>query len=113
MTRTVYVAGASDDLVEVSGDVSLEGSHLSASPASVTVNGVRLLEVVYAAGGLWRVTVVGDVPGVDVTIVPTPGEDIAREPQPPSDIVSYSDYAILTGAIHSITVPDDAWTAQD
>jgi hypothetical protein len=46
-----------------------------------------------------------------VQVTPTPGEDVERTPTPPYRIVSYSDYAILTGPIVSVAVPDDSWQA--
>lgn len=110
MSVTLCVSGASDDLVEVDGDVQLEYGCYDEEKVDVLVNGVPLLRVVYDDEGLWRVTETGQVPGVTVQVYPTPGEDLPRDPEPPHRVASYSDYAIVTGAVTSVVVGSESWT---
>ena len=109
---TIYVSGASDDLIEVAGAISLEGGLPATDSGVVTVNGVNLLTVTFDHDGLWRIEVIGQAPGVDVQVTRTAGEDAPRTPEPPHRIVSYSDYACLTGTFLSVQVPDDSWAAE-
>lgn len=111
MQRTIYISGASDDLVEVAGDVSLEADVYGEERTIVVVNGHDLLKVTYGDGGQWGVELISEQPGLRVQLVPSLGEAFERSPAPPFGIVSYSDYAIVTGAITSVEVGAESWNA--
>ena len=111
----LIVSGASDDLIEVDGDVKLEGyPDMRASgndAAAVLVNGTPLLRVEYTddGDGVWRVVQLAELPGIEVQIVRTPGEDEGHGPDAPSCVKAYSDYAVVTGDITEVSVPGDSW----
>lgn len=107
--KTVTVYGASDDLIEVDGDVTLEGSAWNQPVVPVNINGVEVLQARYTDGGLWRLDVTGQVPGVTIEVHPTPGEDEQRVPPAPAGVPDYSDYAVITGPLEAVTVPGDSW----
>jgi hypothetical protein len=52
------VSGASDDLIEVEGDIREEFGHLDDAPALIAVSDGTLLRVRYDEEGIWRITVV-------------------------------------------------------
>lgn len=106
---TICISGASDDLIEVDGDIALEGDVPADGTADVHVNGTRLLTVTFTREGLWRIAAVGQVDGVQVQVFPTPGEDVDRVPAPEFDVARYSDYAILTGPITSLRAGTESW----
>lgn len=110
MAITICVSGHSDDLIEVDGDVRLEATADVNDTGTVVVNGTDLLKVTYDNDGLWRVQVIGQVPGVDVQLFHTPGEDRDRTPTPPYTVAPYSDYALVTGDLTSVEVEGERWT---
>ena len=86
--KTVIVYGASDDLIEIEGDISEEISPNDESPAKLAFSDGTVLSVVYDADGCWRVTRV-------VAGTATMEKVEAEGP----DSKNYSDRVTLTGDI--------------
>lgn len=53
---TIVITGASDDLIEVDGDIREEFGHASTRPALIAVSDGTLLRVLYDGEGIWRIT---------------------------------------------------------
>jgi len=53
---TVTVYGASDDLIEVDGDIYEEFSHNSDEPALLAFSDGTVLRVTFDEDGIWRIT---------------------------------------------------------
>lgn len=54
--HVIVIHGASDDLIEVEGAVSLEGGHYGSAAAPVLVDGNTVADVTYNDHGIWRIT---------------------------------------------------------
>lgn len=95
MAVTIY--GASDDLIEVEGDVTEEFNAIEfggEQPAYLAFSDGTLLRIEYSDTGVWRITpIVRGAAGL--TIVQAPGDE---------DDDNYSDRATLDGEIR--------WVAQ-
>lgn len=88
LSPKVIINGASDDLIEVGGDISEEFAVYGETEDGVLVafsNGT-VLRVVYAAAGVWR-----------ITPVVTGAGSLSIAPAPEGDEENYSDVAALTG----------------
>lgn len=96
MSITIY--GASDDLIEVEGDISEEFSALGEDDGYlIAVSDGTLLRVRYTADGVWRIEPVHQG-GADLDIV----QAIS------ADDDNYSDRATLTGTIDWVALAT-AW----
>lgn len=85
MSITVY--GASDDLIEIDGDLSEEFSAIDQAPDGdlLAFSTGTVLRIRYGSGGVWRIT---HVTGPTVPIVQAPEDDEDN----------YSDRATVEGA---------------
>lgn len=113
MSVTVY--GASDDLIEVSGDISEEFDHYGDDPAELEFDDGTVLRLVYNHDGRWRITIVGGIPGhVEIThVAPTSEENPEDDDDSAAGTTSalrprsrwrwrYSDRATLHGTISAV-----------
>lgn len=92
MSTIVY--GASDDLIELEGDVREEfGSYDSDSTYLAFSNGV-VLDIAYTSVGFWRINFPAEHSEL-VSIIRARGED---EPNDADGCPGYSDKAIVEGA---------------
>ena len=53
---TVIITGASDDLIEIDGDIIEEFSHYGDDPALLGFSDGTILRVTYDRDGIWRIT---------------------------------------------------------
>jgi len=53
---SIKIYGASDDLIEIEGDLKEEFNHYSDEPVLIAVSEGTLLRVVYDGDGIWRIT---------------------------------------------------------
>jgi hypothetical protein len=53
---SIKIYGASDDLIEIEGDLEEEFNHYSDEPVLIAVSEGTLLRVVYDGDGIWRIT---------------------------------------------------------
>ncbi|WP_328344610.1 hypothetical protein [Micromonospora sp. NBC_00421] len=86
MAITVY--GASDDIIEVDGDISAEFPYRNAEPATLGFSDGTLLRITYTNAGIWRISPI--VRGA---------ADLTIEQAPENDDSNYSDRATLSGAV--------------
>ena len=100
MSTLVY--GASDDLIELEGDLSEEFSAYDFNGHLALSNGV-LLSVRYSDGGYWRIAVVRGHEWV--TIIPASAQDGRDEEGYPA----YSDRAVVEGPTltWAVLVPEE------
>jgi len=92
--KTVTVYGASDDLIEVEGDIREEFSLSSQGEEEgdlVLFSTGTILRIKYTDNGIWRITPV--VVNIDATV------DIDQAPEEEGDDGVYSDRATVTGDI--------------
>lgn len=76
MSVTVY--GASDDLIEVDGDVSEEFSYLEGDDGDkhyLAFSDGTLLEIEYTQAGVWRIHPISHIGTSKVEIVQAPADD--------------------------------------
>lgn len=99
MAITVY--GASDDLIEIDGDLNEEFPHRNAEDAILGFSDGTLLRIGYTPNGVWRISPI--VRG---------SADLTIEQAPEDDESNYSDRATLSGAVwvvhgigHALAVP--------
>lgn len=96
MSITVY--GASDDLIEIEGDIT-EEFYVYGVPESESVlafsNGV-VLRAFYTESGIWRIS----------TITKPSGIDIAKIEAPEDDDDNYSDRVTVPGSIKWVVKGD-------
>ncbi|MGH7486840.1 MAG: hypothetical protein ACREMY_14750 [bacterium] len=86
MTITVY--GASDDLIEVDGDISEEFYAIDSDEGDLLAfSDGTVLKIAYSTSGVWRITPVVTIGHVSITQAPEDDED------------NYSDRATLTGPV--------------
>lgn len=85
---SVRVYGASDDLIEVEGDVNEEFNGYGGDDGFVLgfSTGV-LLRIVYDRDGTWRISPISDIEGAQIVQAPGMDED------------NYSDVATVTGDV--------------
>lgn len=86
MSTTIY--GASDDLIEIEGDISEEfpAYNLHEDAVIGASNGV-LLRVRYDDDGVWRLTPIHGADRVTITVAPVDDDD------------NYSDRAVITDPV--------------
>jgi len=112
----IYISGGSVDVVEINGDVSLEGYTASDDSLTVEINGVPAFRVAYQADGTWSVTAVGPVPGIETVVYhPAADPEDTGEPRyhpaaPVSFLVAgYSQVAEVVGDFTSVKCGDNEW----
>lgn len=107
-TISIVIYGASDDLVEVDGDIPpLEGGGYD-KVSSVLVNGAIVATAEYDNNGIWRITPTETMPdGIEAEHTPAIGPDERRHPG--TQYSGYSELLRLTGPIWKVEVPDDEW----
>lgn len=93
--------GASDDLIEIDGDISEEFTYQNADPDwrgdLLAFSDGTILRITYTPSGVWRIgTVVGGT------------ADLNIEQAPESDEDNYSDRATLSGAAWVVQGVDHA-----
>lgn len=93
----IVITGASDDLIEVDGDISEEFQ--ARDDNFVAVSNGTLLRVEYTRAGIWRITPVVEGLG---------GLDIVQAPE--GDDENYSDVATVDGEIRWVS-HGTAWAA--
>lgn len=94
MSVTVY--GASDDLIEVEGDVYEEFSWLDSDPTYLGFSNGLVLRIEYSDSGVWRIS-------------PVVGADLVHIVQcPEGDEDNYSDRATVEGDVAWV-VCGSAW----
>ncbi|MFA6159391.1 MAG: BRCT domain-containing protein [Candidatus Paceibacterota bacterium] len=95
--HSVTIYGASDDLVEINGDINEELSSID-QPTYLLFNDGSQVKVEYGADGVWCVNLVEGGKGSIERTRGYIGEESNVSPtdHPGTDISSYSDYAILT-----------------
>lgn len=54
--HSITIYGASDDLIEIEGDIRAEFGHYSDDEANLTASDGTCLRVVYDKDGIWRIT---------------------------------------------------------
>jgi len=97
----LMIYGASDDLIELSGDISDEFDHGHEEPFYMAFSDGTVLSVVYTPEGSWRIN--RAVKGTaDYTKFEAVGDDAKHTDLPPElvdeDPSGYSDVVILNGA---------------
>ena len=70
----LMIYGASDDLIEVEGDISEEFNHYDDGPAYVAISDGTVLQVIYG-GGLWTIKPIQTGEGTTVEIHTATDED--------------------------------------
>lgn len=106
-TISIVIYGASDDLIEVDGDVALEGNGYDKS-MPVLVNDILVATAEYGKGGIWRITPTEATPdSINVEHVPAAGVD--EQYHPGTQYTGYSELLRLTGPIWKVEVPGDIW----
>ena len=93
MTITIY--GASDDLIEVEGDISEEFSSLGDDKNLLAFSDGTLLEVTYTQAGIWRINTLTLCVGTTYEKDEATADEGKREDGTPA----YSDRVTLTGFI--------------
>jgi hypothetical protein len=91
MTDTITVYGASDDLIELGGDIREEFDAYRKGEVVAFSNGT-LLRVRYEDTGIWRITLLSG----EAHIVPAPADDEDN----------YSDRATITGPVKWVAFGD-------
>lgn len=87
-TKTVRITGASDDLIEIDGDISEEFSGNDEEGDLIAVSDGTVLRISYTRDGIWRIVPV--VHGsAKLTITQAPEDDDRN----------YTDEAVLTGDV--------------
>jgi hypothetical protein len=85
MSVTVY--GASDDLIEVEGDIREEFTALTDGPDLLCFSTGDVLRIRYGDQGVWRIEAVISERGVQITQAPE------------NDDTNYSDRAVIEGNV--------------
>ncbi len=106
----ITITGASDDLVEIGGDVSLESTALYNDPTIVKLNGIEAVAVNYGNEGTWNVVKLATFP-VELEAVFTPAIDEDTRTHPGTTLCGYSDILEITGVITRIECEDELWEA--
>lgn len=110
-----YISGASDDLVELDGDISDE--------ATARYSGVTPIEVTLASGdrvvaaieydrdrdGVWRFTLIDGEQHVE--LLPEYGEDNPHPGNLPKYVVGYSEVLFVPGEVIKVEVNGEVLTA--
>lgn len=91
MKVTVY--GASDDLIELDGDISDEFQYVEDEPNFVAFSDGTLLEVTYTQTGRWKLSTLTQGAETVVATLPASGDDGKRADGTPA----YSDVVTLDG----------------
>lgn len=72
----VRVYGASDDLIEVEGDIFEEWGHSNEHPALLAFSDGTLLELRYDEDGLWRITRLAEGTATFTNVPGNPTDDV-------------------------------------
>ncbi len=97
MKHKVYIYGASDDLVELEGDVSEELSPNYEKPLYLLFSTGTQVKIEYADDGVWRTEVV-DEGGANCTVKPGQSDDSEEEMDARPECASvppYSDLCVI------------------
>jgi hypothetical protein len=105
---TLLIYGASDDLVEVEGDIRTEGYTPDGS-TSIIINDTILGHFIYSTDGCWHFsphpTFSENVNTFTLHLTPALGEEAGLHPE--TDIPGYSDFLTLHGTIINVRIGDD------
>jgi len=105
---TLLIYGASDDLVEVEGDLRAE-TYSPNGPVSIVVNNLILGHLLYSTDGCWHFsphpTFTEDTDEFTITVTSAIGEN--SYPHPETDIPGYSDFLTIHGLVTTIQVGND------
>jgi hypothetical protein len=102
----LLIYGASDDLIELAGDISEEFNVDSEEDLYVGCSDGTLLSCQYASGGQWKFTVLG-VPRKTVRIWPAPGEGKKHERDNALRIPGYSDLVEIGSPVSWVMVTSE------
>lgn len=118
---TIVIYGASDDLIEVSGAVELEGNGWNAIDEPVTIDGAVVATVTWAddSEGTWRLTPNVETLtelGLERTYEAAPGEDagdrVVEVDGYKVTVRGYSDHLVISGAFSAVEVGGDSGTVK-
>jgi hypothetical protein len=101
---TLY--GASDDLIELEGDLYEEVTAYNAGACQVVVDDVVVATIEYGLDGMWTIAPEAETGALSVEVTHAAVDDDLRE-HPGTTFTRYSDVIVITGPMLRVKVADE------